>query len=261
MAIKLTVLTDNLAGPHLFAEHGLSYLIEADETILFDTGASDVFLKNAEKLSLSLDPVKKIVLSHGHWDHGDGLPYLRDKELVAHPGVFANRLRKTDQSYQGIALSRKEAEKKYKLCLSTRPVQLSDSITFLGEIPRANDFEKHRPTAYIPGQGDDMILDDTALAITSPKGLIVITGCSHAGIVNICEHAKNVTGQNGLYAVAGGFHTRKVDEALMKVIGYFEEEEVVHLYPSHCTAFQAAAIFYRHFKQVDLLKTGDVIEF
>ena len=78
--MKLTVLTENLAGGRLLAEHGLSYLIEHDEkTILFDTGHSNVFLKNAERMGIDIhDKVDVVVLSHGHWDHGDGLHFLEN---------------------------------------------------------------------------------------------------------------------------------------------------------------------------------------
>lgn len=80
--MKITVLTDNAPGRECLSEFGLSYLVEADKKILFDTGSSDVFLKNAERLNISLDDLDAIVLSHGHWDHGNGLRFIRDKQLI-----------------------------------------------------------------------------------------------------------------------------------------------------------------------------------
>ena len=95
--MKLSVLTENTAGAYFFAEHGLSYFIEYDnKKILFDTGASDVFLKNAEKLKIDINSADCIVLSHGHWDHGNGLKYLQNKPLICHPTVFFKRYRKAE---------------------------------------------------------------------------------------------------------------------------------------------------------------------
>ena len=94
--MKITVLTENVAGGKLLAEHGLSYLIEIDdEKILFDTGHSDVFLKNAKTLEIDIEnEVKTIVLSHGHWDHGDGLRFIENKKLITHPASFSKRFGK-----------------------------------------------------------------------------------------------------------------------------------------------------------------------
>ena len=94
--MKLSILTENSAGSTFCAEHGLSYLIDIDgESILFDTGHSDCFLKNADKLGRDIDTeVKTLVLSHGHWDHGNGLTHLRGQTLITHPAAFRNRYRK-----------------------------------------------------------------------------------------------------------------------------------------------------------------------
>jgi len=81
--MKLTVLTENTASKNFLTEHGLSYLIEYNgKKILFDTGHSDVFLKNAKQLNINLDEVETVVLSHGHWDHGNGLKHLKNKTLI-----------------------------------------------------------------------------------------------------------------------------------------------------------------------------------
>ena len=99
--MKLTVLCDNMAGGKFQAEHGISYLIEYEnESVLFDTGHSDVYLKNAAALGINLqEQVNAIVLSHGHWDHGNGLQYIYNKTLITHPSAFIKRYRKTDNSY------------------------------------------------------------------------------------------------------------------------------------------------------------------
>ncbi|MBK5208013.1 MAG: MBL fold metallo-hydrolase [Flavobacteriaceae bacterium] len=108
--MKITILTENCAGAGFLAEHGLSYLIEHEgETILFDTGHTDVFIKNAYTLGVDIQKVvDMVVLSHGHWDHGDGLQYIDNKTLIAHPEVFIKRFRKKDNSNIGLKLSKSE---------------------------------------------------------------------------------------------------------------------------------------------------------
>jgi len=107
-------------------------------------------------------------------------------------------------------------------------------------------------------KGDSM-LDDSAIAIKTEKGLIVLTGCSHAGICNICEHARKVTGQN-LYAVVGGFHlTQKNQATVRKTIEYFKSQKVEHIYPMHCVDFPTLVRFHSEFNSIKYA-TGDVIK-
>ena len=95
-SLKLTILNDNAPGS-CASEHGLSYIVEADKTIMFDTGPSDIFFRNAEKLQVDLSAIDTVVLSHGHWDHGNGLQYLNGKKLITHPLSFQKKYRKKDR--------------------------------------------------------------------------------------------------------------------------------------------------------------------
>ena len=115
--MKINILTENVAGGKFLAEHGLSYLIEIDnEQILFDAGHSEVFLKNARNLGIDIHKnVQKVVLSHGHWDHGDGLQYLQNKTLITHPASFAKRFHKNDKSPVGLSFSKEDAANKFTL--------------------------------------------------------------------------------------------------------------------------------------------------
>jgi len=107
--MNLTVLSEMRAMEGFGSEHGLSFLIEADrKKILFDTGSSDLFLQSADRLSLDLEEVDRIVLSHGHWDHGNGLAWMKGKPLICHPGCFVKRYRKSGGEYLGLSLSREE---------------------------------------------------------------------------------------------------------------------------------------------------------
>lgn len=255
--MKLTVLTENTAGGKLLAEHGLSYLIEYDgKNILFDTGHSDVFIKNSISMGLKIqETVDIIVLSHGHWDHGDGLQYISNKTLITHPNSFVRRFRKGSTQNIGLALSKSEIENKFTLIESAIPYYITKNIVFLGEIPRENEFES-QSTAFSDEQGsDDFVTDDSALAIIQNNELIVITGCSHSGICNIVEYAKKICGINKVKAVMGGFHLKDTGVQTQKTIAYIKRVNVERILPSHCTELPALAVFYDEFK-IQQVKTG-----
>ncbi len=234
--MRLTVLSENRAMEGFQEEHGLSFLIEHKHSeLLFDTGASDVFLRNAFKLNIDLDPVGTVVLSHGHFDHGDGLAHLREKTLICHPGCFIKRYRKGDKLYIGLAMKEEVIRKRFKLITSRHPCQISDEIIYLGEIPRFNDFES-KTSGFMNDKGvDDFVLDDSALAIKSEKGLIVVTGCSHSGICNIIEYAKRIAAVEKVYAVMGGFHLKALNRQTHQTIEYLKKQKIQKVFPSHCT--------------------------
>jgi 7,8-dihydropterin-6-yl-methyl-4-(beta-D-ribofuranosyl)aminobenzene 5'-phosphate synthase len=260
--MKLTVLTENMAGGPFLAEHGLSYFIEHDKRkILFDTGHSDVFLRNAERLDLDLQKdVETIVLSHGHWDHGNGLKYISNKTLITHPMAFIKRYRSNDDSDLGLSMNKQEAEQRFNLITSDTPYKISDTIIFLGEIPRLTDFESD-PSYFIDEKGNpDHVPDDSALAIIHNNGLIVITGCSHSGICNIIEYARKVSHIDKVNAVIGGFHLKHTGRQTQTTIRYFLDHKIETIYPSHCTELPALAAFYHEFG-AQQLKTGMVLDF
>ncbi len=260
--LKITILTENVAGGKLFAEHGLSYLIEIDnEQILFDTGHSDVFLKNAKRLDIDIKKnIKTVVLSHGHWDHGDGLRFLENKKLITHPTSFIKRFRKADNSTVGLSLSKDEIRNKFDLFESKSPLQITKNLFYLGEIPRVNSFESHS-TTFIDEYGNpDFIPDDSALVAIIKSRLVIITGCSHSGICNICAYAKKVTGIKKIGTVIGGFHLKYQNIQTLETIECFKQSEVENIYPSHCTELPALTAFYKQFK-IKQVKTGMRFEF
>jgi 7,8-dihydropterin-6-yl-methyl-4-(beta-D-ribofuranosyl)aminobenzene 5'-phosphate synthase len=262
MSVKLTVLVENVAGGKLLAEHGLSYLVEtSSKKILFDTGHSDTFLKNANYLNINIEKaIDTVVLSHGHWDHGDGLAFLAGQELITHPDSFMKRYRKADHTYIGLKLGRGELNQRFNLRISSQPVFINNDIVYLGEIPRQNAFEA-KTTSFIDESGNpDFVPDDSALAIINSNKLIIISGCAHAGICNTIEYAKKVTGITNIQVVIGGFHLKHNDKQTQMTIQYFQENNIEELYPSHCTEIHALSAFLNvfNFKQV---KTGNVYTF
>jgi 7,8-dihydropterin-6-yl-methyl-4-(beta-D-ribofuranosyl)aminobenzene 5'-phosphate synthase len=255
--MKLTVLIDNntLIDRYLVGEPGVCYLIEADERrILFDTGYSAAFIDNAQTLGIDLLSLDGIVLSHGHNDHSWGLQHLiqyydrcgrspsRPLPIHAHPAAF--RPKKVGTLSIGAMLSADGLPAWLALHASTGPTQVTEHLLFLGEIPRNNDFEAKTPVGEtLDGHGqtiDDFVLDDSALVHIGAEGLVIVTGCSHAGICNIVDHAIRVTGEHRVRAVIGGFHLQQAAPAVLDpTCSYFAQKPDTDLYPCHCTDLAA----------------------
>lgn len=259
--LKLIALAENTAGRRCFAEHGLSFYIEGKSKYLFDTGSSNLFLENSARIGLDLSAVQTLVLSHGHDDHSGGLKYLRNKKLIGHPDVFMKRFRKSNGTSLGLPVSKKELlNLGFELQLSEKPIQLDEDAWFLGGIPKVTDFEA-QTTAFVDEQGnEDFIPDDSGMVFKTPKGLVVISGCAHSGVCNTILHARDITNEKKVYAVVGGFHLTAANEQTQKTIGFLKDLKVEKVVPSHCTAFPALAVFYKHFPFMQL-KTGNILEF
>ncbi len=261
--MKITILCEEetVKEPDFLAEHGLSILIEEDKKILFDVGHSDVFLKNAKQLKKDLNDIDILVLSHGHWDHVDGLKYLKKNKVLIHPEAFVDRHRATGM-YIGMPYKLEEMKKKFKLITSKEPYKITDNITFLGEIPRRNNFEAKKTKFYMMKDNKkqpDFTIDDSALAIKTKKGLVVISGCGHAGICNTIEHAKEVCKCEDIHIVIGGFHLKEDKEVVEKTIDYLKENKIKNIYPMHCVSLPALSRFYQEFK-IKKLCAGDTLE-
>jgi len=260
-AMTISILTDNYPGSHTMAEHGLSYLIEYDGMkILFDAGQSDLFSQNAVKMGIDLSDTDVIVLSHGHFDHGNGLKFINKGRMICHPDCFVNRYRNTDDSYIGLDEARESVNKRIELHESKEFIKITDKIFFLGEIPRITDFESVKTSFRLEGGEPDYVRDDSGLALLTDEGIFMITGCGHAGIVNTLEHARKITGETRISGIIGGFHLKKDDIQTRKTIQYLKENNVNHVLPSHCTDLPALILFYNAFK-IKTIKTGMILNF
>lgn len=264
--MKLTVLCDNTTriDAYYVGEPGVSYYLEdGDARILFDAGYSDVYLRNAEKRGIDLNNVTAVVLSHGHNDHTGGLvhfPATQRVPLYAHPAVFEPKRFEGEDIGSPIAIE--EAAERFELHLSANPVQLTEHLTFLGEIPRESSYESRyaigeRRTEE--GWQPDHLPDDTALVYRGKDGLWIITGCSHSGITNITEYAKKVCGDERICGIIGGFHLLKMSRQTEQTVAWLKQLQPKHLRPCHCTCFHArAAIHYA--APVQETCVGDVLE-
>ncbi len=238
--MKIRLLTENLASDMVWlAEWGFSAWIEYHGmNVLFDTGYSDVYVKNACHAGVDLETADVVAVSHFHRDHTRGLlfhPFQTKKRLILHPRVLTAVLKTTKpdvlKDYADIQQVMKE---EFDVRATVQPLEFLPGAFFLGEIPRVTEFEKG---AF----QDDPMLDDTALAFSTERGAVVVSGCSHAGICNICEHAKTVTGQD-LYAVVGGFHLLHAEgPPVEETIKYFKREKPAHFMPMHCIDFDIQA--------------------
>ncbi len=258
--IVTTFLTDNKPGLNCKAEHGLSMLIEADEKILFDSGQSRLFIDNATRLNIDLKKVEKVVLSHGHYDHGNGLVFLRNKELICHSACFTRRYRQKNKSYIGLAFNEKQARSKFNLTLSDKPLAISPTITFLATVPRINGFEaKTSPFLHEDGSSD-YVIDDSGLVIETIAGLIIISGCAHSGICNIIEHARRITGQKKIRAIMGGFHLKADDPAVLPTIKFFKTLGPTKFWPCHCVDEEVLELLHNEL-DCESVHTGKAISF
>lgn len=247
----------------LRAEHGASFLITVvnqgrRDTILFDTGVSpDGALHNLDLLGIDLASIQAIVLSHGHTDHTHGLDGFLERlgrrrmPILLHPDAFLKRrLVYNDGKVLDLPppslhdLSREGIE----LLVERGPSFLvNGTLLVTGQVERTTDFELgvRNQQAEIDGswQPDPWIYDDQAIVVhVRGRGLVVITGCGHAGVVNILQQARAQTGIEQIYAVLGGFH---LSGALFEPIIPRTIEELQHLspaviVPAHCTGWRAA---------------------
>jgi 7,8-dihydropterin-6-yl-methyl-4-(beta-D-ribofuranosyl)aminobenzene 5'-phosphate synthase len=260
----------------ILAEHGFSALVTASvngsaRTLLFDFGFSGHGAAyNAEALNLDLTAVEATALSHGHPDHTGGFEAMVEKmggkkpSFVCHPAAFRNpRYSKITEDFkvQFPALTREQIEKAgLKLRETAVPLSLlDDSILFLGEIPRATSYETV-PANFCYEEGGaekhDEIDDDTALAANvRGKGLVVLSGCAHAGIVNTVNRAREVTGVDRVHAVMGGFHLAGADiETVVKpTADALAEMKVDYLVPTHCTGREAVRYLEERFPEQFIL--------
>jgi len=246
----------------ILAEHGYSALIKTTtagrtRTLLFDFGFSENGAAcNAETLGVDMKQVEAIALSHGHSDHLGGMERLtaligkRDIPLLVHPAVFkfSRYLKYAEEIkvYFPKFTRERAARAGLRVVESREPYPLLDGgVLFLGEIPRRTDFEKGFPIAHFQENGveaRDPIEDDTSIVMNlKGKGLVVLSGCAHSGIVNTVRYAMDVTGISQVHVVMGGFHLS--GPLFEPIIGRTTEElkklSPAYVIPTHCTGRKA----------------------
>ena len=285
--MKLSVLVDNntIIDRYFLGEPALSFFIEADgQRVLFDTGYSDAYMHNAHKLGIDLLNLDAVVISHGHVDHTWGLMALmrlytehnfenaafsrpaltKRPELIAHPAALASK------SFDALGLgeigsvfSPDKLAQHFTMHLSKDPVWLTDNLVFLGEIPRSNNFEGKLAIgqAHDGAPAPDYLPDDTAMAYKTLQGLVVISGCAHAGICNTIEHAKRTCNDERIVDVIGGFHLLDAPpEQMTGTLAYFSSLGASAVHACHCTDL-AAKIELAKVAQLKAVGSGLILEY
>lgn len=281
--MRLTVLVDDFRNPirpELTAKHGLSLFIELKAggratNLLMDTGQSaDIVLQNSKKLNIDLKKVNSIVLSHGHYDHTGGLLGILkhiDKKVpvIFHPESLKSKFVSKKRRLKKAGIPFKVSElggSSGALNPNRGPTSIMPGVWVSGEIKRVSPFEKVKGFKTLE-EGkliEDHMPDDQALFVmVKNKGLVVITGCAHAGLINTIKQAQRMMGLKSVYAVAGGFHLVGAGASRVKeTIDELRKAGVKALLPCHCTGKKAIARFIEIFgKRCRQLRTGDVVRF
>ena len=257
--MKITALTENTScDPRFGYEHGLSLYIETQKhIILFDTGQSSLFAENAERLGIDLNRVDLCVLSHGHYDHGGGL--RRFLELNDHAPVYLNR-HAFEPHYNG---TEKYIGLDTSLMRSDRLI-FTDEEAVIGEgltLYTCNECERKHPSSGAGLNaviGGEMIPDDFRheqyLLIEEEGQRVLISGCSHKGILNIAEwFCPDV--------LIGGFHLSKItDENALAETAARLNAYPAEYYTCHCTGTEQYKIMRGHMDRLHYLSAGQTIE-
>jgi 7,8-dihydropterin-6-yl-methyl-4-(beta-D-ribofuranosyl)aminobenzene 5'-phosphate synthase len=256
--LKITVLVTNLAGdPHEGdGEWGYSALVEMDgHKLLYDTGSSaDMVLKNARAMKIDLSDVEDVVLSHNHSDHVGGLMALRTEFAKINPRAFSRvhvggrifepRLDQAGQDHNGLLLIKAQyLATGGVFVVHDKPSELYPGVWFTGPVPRPNPEKNWNPgLSLVTAQGrvEDNVPEDSAMLIETDGGTVILTGCGHAGIVNITEYARTIAGNQPVAALVGGLHLFAAsDQTLAWTGAKLKSYEVQSLLAGHCTGIEA----------------------
>ena len=272
---NLKILVDNQAENGLDKEHGLSMWIQVDgRKILFDTGTGKILESNARKLGVDVYSADLLVLSHGHYDHTGGvggfLQHNRHGHVFCHPGAILPRYAIRNGSAVPIHMPHDSIAAVDKLSNNRLhwvqgPLELSEHVGLTGYIPRKTSFEDTGGPFYLDPAGNrpDPIDDDMALWIRTQKGLVVVTGCCHAGLVNTLDYIFHLNNGTKICALIGGFHLMSAQRLRLDLtMQALEAFEIDLLVPCHCTGQAAVELLKNTFElRVSTGAAGKVLQF
>ncbi len=268
MNVEINVLVENTTpSSALIGEYGFSARLLIDNhNILFDTGSNDALFINSTALRIDLAQVEEIIISHGHYDHtGAVMPFLKKyggRKIYAHSGIFPRRLVSRTGGHVvdiGCKFAYQEAvDAGAEFVFTDTFTEIHPGLYLTGEIPRLTKYEDVGGD-FVFEKADqlykDLLPDDMAMVIDHPEGLIIISGCSHSGMINTLEHCRQKTGRSKVLAYVGGTHLMNASqERLKNTIEAVRMYEVQKLIIGHCTGFYAAAELYNSLGKQTVIK-------
>jgi len=274
--ITITTLVDNNAKEGFQSEHGLSFWIEyGDRRVLFDTGQSDIIVKNAKLLDVNLAETNAIVLSHGHYDHTGGLSSVINvaskAKIYLHPAATEQKYSRKVSGAKSIGMSDsvkeiiQNARCRERIIWTENPVEAVSGFFVSGPIPRVFDFEEVDNFFFTDKdcRSHDTFPDDQAVFFESLKGLVILLGCAHSGVVNTLDYISKLTGYSKIYAVIGGMHLLNASRIrIANTIEAFKKYEIQKIVPLHCTGQKAMEALKNAFGDKCLfLGAGEQISF
>lgn len=247
--MRIRILTENTVYKRgLLGEHGLSLLIEQDgKRFLFDTGQTDVYVKNAKRLKEDLSHLDGIIFSHGHYDHCGGLEFFPEEvempPVYIRENAFEDKRHRRKTNYEVIGIDWKK-EKIEKVMVPTKSVhKICDGFTLLGAIGYETDFEE-KPEGFFIGEGmrEDLMEDEQILVVETEEGLCLFMGCSHMGIINCIKRVEKEFPNRHIHSIFAGMHLKGVSKKrLDRTIEELEKIDFDYLIPVHCTGMNAIA--------------------
>lgn len=252
MKVRITILVENTTpAPDYEGEYGFAALVVVDDKkFLVDTGSAAALFKNAAAAGIDLAQVNDLVISHGHYDHtGALLAFLKTgghKKVYGHSNVFVPRyvIRGDRRKEIGVSFTFRELTSGGAEFIATDDfTEIHPGVHVTGEIPRTNDYEDVGGSFWV-NAGEklvpDHIADDMSLVVNHPRGLIIISGCAHAGLINTIEYTRLKTGRDQVLAFIGGTHLIMAsEERLTKTAAALKDYDVQRIIACHCTGFNA----------------------